>query len=285
MQTDDLADAFEADRPRLVLVAQRILGSRADAEDAVQEAWLRLDRSDPVAIDNLGGWLTTVVGRICLDVLRTRATHPGASYEDVVVVPDDGAASPDDEAQLADSVGVALLVVLETLTPSERVAFVLHDLFGVPFDEIGRILDRSADAAKMTASRARRKVRQPAASDGAAASRAVVDAFLAAARDGDFAALLAVLDPDVVLRADTADGVVVVLGSTEVATRAATFAALARGARPPRPVLVDGLPGVVSWRTDGSVMSLMVFTVDGGRITRLSSLADPERLASVNLPV
>ncbi|MDM7854873.1 sigma-70 family RNA polymerase sigma factor [Cellulomonas alba] len=303
MPDDDLAGlarAFEAQRPRLELVAQRVLGSRADAEDAVQEAWLRLSRSDPAEIENLAGWLTTVVGRISLDALRARSARPGASYDDLVVVPDDGAV-PEDEAELADSVGLALLVVLETLTPSERLAFVLHDLFAVPFEEIGRILGRSADAAKMTASRARRKVRQPtergdadagAAADGATAtagvtgasgpaSRVVVDAFLAAAREGDFAGLVAVLHPEVVLNVDTPEGVVVTLGSTEIATRASMFAAMVGSARR---VLVDGLPGVVSRAADGSVISLMVFTVEGWRITRLSALADPARLARLSLP-
>lgn len=297
MLDDDLALAFEAERPRLVQVAQRILGTHVDAEDAVQEAWLRLSRSDPAAIENLAGWLTTVVGRICLDALRARTVRPGALYDDLIVVPDDGAA-PEEEAELADSVGLALLVVLETLTPSERLAFVLHDLFGVPFDEIGRILGRSADAAKMTASRARRKVRQPGGAEGAAdgdaagggvaggaggpaSSRGLVDAFLAAARDGDFAGLLAVLDPDVVLRVDTPEGVVVTLGSTEIARRASMFAAMVGSARR---VLVDGLPGVVSRDAEGRVISLMVFTVEGPRITRLSALADPERLARLSLP-
>ncbi len=273
---------FEDERPRLVAVAHRMLGSRSDAEDAVQEAWLRLARSDDARIENLGGWLTTVVGRICLDLLRARSARPLTSYDDVLVLPDDGAA-PEGEAELADSVGLALLVVLETLSPAERLAFVLHDLFAVPFDEIGRILGKSADATKMMASRARRKVRVGAepATDDAPRRRAVVDAFLAAARGGDFEGLLAVLDPDVVLRADTPGGVVVTLGATEVAGRAQTFAAFVAGSRP---VLVDGVLGVVSWTADGTPMSLMTFLVEDGRIVEISSLADPSRLARLDLP-
>ena len=201
-----------------------MLGSRADAEDAVQEAWLRLARQDADAIDNLAGWLTTVVGRVCIDVLRSRKARPEAPYDDwlpelVVTEDDDGA--PEDDALLAESVGLALLVVLDTLRPAERLAFVLHDMFAVPFDEIGRILDRSTDAAKMLASRARRKVQDtPHPTEERRQQRAVVDAFLAAARDGDFEGLLRVLDPDVTWRTYTARGVAVRLGAAEVAGRA-----------------------------------------------------------------
>ena len=282
MTSDDLARLFEDERPRLVAVAHRMLGSRGDAEDAVQEAWLRLSRSDDARIENLAGWLTTVVGRICLDLLRARSARPLTSYDDVLVLPDDGTA-PDDEAELADTVGLALLVVLETLSPAERLAFVLHDLFAVPFDEIGRILGKSADATKMMTSRARRKLRagdEPAADD-APRRRAVVDAFLAASRGGDFEGLLAVLDPDVVLRADTPDGVVVTLGATEVAGRAQMFAALAAASRP---VLVDGVTGVMSWTVEGTPMSLMTFLVEDGRIVEITSLADPSRLVRMDLP-
>jgi len=263
-----------------------MLGSLADAEDAVQEAWVRLARTDAAAIDNLGGWLTTVVGRVCLDMLRARAARPedsAGSLPDPVVtygdVPD-----PETEALLADSVGLALLVVLDTLTPAERLAFVLHDTFGVPFDEIGRTLGRSTDAAKMLASRARRRVRGATPADPAlvdpARQRAVVDAFLAAARGGDVAALLAVLDPDVVLRADTAGGPMLATGAHGVAGRAAMFARLAGQVRP---VLVNGLPGVLATTADGEPMSVMAFTVAGDRIVEIDSIADPHRLAALNL--
>jgi RNA polymerase sigma-70 factor (ECF subfamily) len=282
---DPVAEAFEAQRDRLRAVAYRMLGSHADAEDVVQEAWLRLSRQDTATIHNLAGWLTTVVGRIGLDVLRSRQTRPEASYDDrlpeLVVTVDDGPA-PEDDVALADSVGLALLVVLESLGPGERLAFVLHDLFAVPFDEIGAILGKSADAAKMIASRARRKVR--AAERPAAAGREqreVVRAFLAAARGGDFEGLLRVLDPEVRLSIETPDGVVAILGATRVAAGAQLAAgAAARG----RAVLVDGLPGVVSWREDGTPLSLMAFTVVEGRIAGITAVTDPARLASMDLP-
>ena len=216
-----LAEAFEEQRGRLVAVAYRMLGSRADAEDAVQEAWLRLARHDAAAIDNLGGWLTTVVGRVCIDVLRSRKARPEASYDDrlpELVVTEDGGGAPEDDALLAESVGLALLVVLDTLRPAERLAFVLHDMFAVPFEEIGQIIGRSTDAAKMLASRARRKVQDtPRPAKERQQQRAVVDAFLAAARSGDFEGLLRVLDPEVTWRSYTARGVVVRLGAAEVA--------------------------------------------------------------------
>ncbi|MGR6917565.1 sigma-70 family RNA polymerase sigma factor [[Actinomadura] parvosata] len=279
-----VAEAFQGHRERLHAVAYRMLGSHADAEDVVQEAWLRLSRQDAAAIGNLAGWLTTVVGRISLDVLRSRQARPEASYDDRLPELEGtaGGAAPEDDVALADSVGLALLVVLETLGPSERLAFVLHDLFGVPFDEIGRILGRSADAAKMLASRARRKVR---ASERPAASgrehREVVQAFLTAARLGDFEGLLRVLDPDVRLTVDTPGGVVVTLGATEVASNARTAAGAAtRGGW----VLVDGLPAVASWREDGSPLSVMSFTVVTGRVARINVVVDPAKLAAMNLP-
>jgi RNA polymerase sigma factor (sigma-70 family) len=276
---DTLAETFEAQRDRLRAVAHRVLGSAADAEDVVQEAWLRLSRQDAAEIHNLEGWLTTVVGRISLDVLRSRRARPEAPYDEVVVAVDDGTA-PEEDVALADSVGLALLVVLETLGPSERLAFVLHDLFAVPFEEIGRILGKSAGATKMLASRARRKVRTP--SPPAAAGRQqreVVQAFLTAARDGDFEELLRVLDPDVRLTVDTADGVVVVLGATNIAA-GARIGAAAGG----RAVLVGGLPGVVAWRADGTPMSVVAFTVEAGRIVGIASVTDPVKLASMTLP-
>jgi RNA polymerase sigma-70 factor (ECF subfamily) len=286
-ERDLLAQRFDAERGRLRAVAYRMLGSLADAEDAVQEAWVRLARTDAAAIDNLAGWLTTVVGRVCLDLLRARAARRedsvGGSLPDPVITygeqPD-----PETEALLADSVGLALLVVLDTLTPAERLAFVLHDMFGVPFDEIARTLGRSTDAAKMLASRGRRRVRGAAPTEpdqaDAARQRAVVDAFLAAARGGDLAALVAVLDPDVVLRADTAGGPVLATGAQEVAGRAATFARLAGQVRP---VLVNGLPGILAATVDGGPMSVMAFTVAGDRIVEIDSIADPRRLAALNL--
>ncbi|GIH96451.1 sigma-70 family RNA polymerase sigma factor [Planobispora siamensis] len=284
---DPVGEAFEAQRDRLRAVAHRMLGSHADAEDVVQEAWLRLSRQDPATIRNLAGWLTTVVGRISLDVLRSRQTRPETPYDDrlpeLVVTVDDGP-EPEDDVALADSVGLALLVVLESLRPGERLAFVLHDLFAVPFDEIGKILGKSADATKMLASRARRKVQateRPAAAGRG--QREVVRAFLAAARRGDFEGLLRVLDPEVRLTVDTADGVVVVLGATKVAAGATARVAAGAAARG-RAVLVDGLPGFVSWREDGTPLSVMAFTVVEGRIAAITTVIDPARLASMDLP-
>src|SRR5882757_2716946 len=277
--TDPVAEAFEAQRDRLRAVAYRMLGSHADAEDAVQEAWLRLSRQDAATIHNLGGWLTTVVGRISLDVLRARQTHPESSYDDrlpeLEVTVDDGNA-PEDDVALADSVGRALLVVLESLGPSERLAFVLHDLFAVPFEEIGRILGKSAAATKMLASRARRKVQATERPTAVGREqREVVQAFLAAARRGDFEGLLRVLDPEVRLTADTSDGVVVILGATQVAAGAQLAAqAAARG----RAALVNGLPGIVSWREDGAPLTVMAFTVVEGRITAIATVTDPAKL-------
>jgi RNA polymerase sigma factor (sigma-70 family) len=275
--SDTLAETFEAQRDRLRAVAHRVLGSHADAEDVVQEAWLRLSRQDAASIENLEGWLTTVVGRISLDVLRARKSRPEAPYDEIIVTVDDGA-SPDEDAELADSVGLALLVVLESLGPSERLAFVLHDLFAVPFEEIARILGKSTAAAKMLASRARRKVRTPSPPAGSL-QREVVQAFLTAARDGDFEQLLRVLDPDVRLTVDTPEGLVVVLGATNVAT-GARFGAAGDGRR----VLVGGLPGVVAWREDGTPLSVVAFTVVDGRITNIAAVADPVKLASMDLP-
>ncbi|WP_327332438.1 sigma-70 family RNA polymerase sigma factor [Streptomyces anulatus] len=280
-----MSEAFEAQRDRLRAVAHRMLGSHADAEDVVQEAWLRLSRQDSTTIHNLAGWLTTVVGRISLDVLRSRQARPESSYDDrlseLVVTLDDGPA-PEDDAVLADSVGLALLVVLESLGPSERLAFVLHDLFAVPFDEIGHILGKSTAAAKMLASRARRKVRTAERPTGVGQEeREVVQAFLAAARRGDFEELLRVLHPEVKLTVDTPSGTVVALGATKVAAGAHLSAgAAAQG----RAVLVDGLPGVVSWREDGTPLSVLAFTVADGRITGITVMADPSKLALMDLP-
>jgi RNA polymerase sigma-70 factor (ECF subfamily) len=278
MVTDPLAERFEADRPHLRAVAYRMLGSLADAEDAVQEAWIRLQRSDVDGVANLTGWLTTVVGRVCLDMLRSRTSRREEQVPDPVIVRDSEAegADPEQEAVLADSVGLALLVVLDTLNPAERVAFVLHDLFGVPFDEVGRLVGRSTDAAKMLASRARRRVRGETAAPDPGRHREIVDAFLAASRDGDFDALVALLDPDVVLRADAGRGGVLVRGAAEVAGRALMFAKFTRADI--ERVLVNGVAGLLA-RKNGRPASLLAVTVVDGRIVEIDVLADPERLA------
>jgi RNA polymerase sigma-70 factor (ECF subfamily) len=278
------AEAFEEQRGRLAAVAYRMLGSRADAEDAVQEAWLRLARQDAAAIDNLAGWLTTVVGRVCIDVLRSRKVRPEASYDDRLsglVVTEDNDEAPEDNVLLAESVGLALLVVLDTLRPAERLAFVLHDMFAVPFDEIGQIIGRSSDASKMLASRARRKVQgahRP--TDERQQQRAVVDAFLAAARDGDFEGLLRVLDPDVASRTHSAHGVVVTLGATEVAN---LVQRRARAKATARRVLVNGEPGIVVWGANGRPLGVMACTVVDSRIVEILSVIDRKRLAAMDL--
>ena len=282
---DTVAEAFEGQRERLRAVAYRVLGSHADAEDVVQDAWLRLSQRDASEIGNLAGWLTTVVGRLSLDVLRTRQTHPVAPFdagdagEERLVVVAEGPPAPDEDAVLADSLGLALLVVLDSLGPNERLAFVLHDLFGVSFDEIGRILGKSADAAKMTASRARRKVREGHAPPaGAREQRVVVDAFLAAARQGDFEGLLRVLDPEVKLSVETGAGTSIVLGATEVARGARLGAGSGRqGIR----VYVDGLPGFMAFGPDGEPVSVMAFVIVKGLITEMHGVTDPARLARI----
>jgi RNA polymerase sigma factor (sigma-70 family) len=288
-ERDFLTEQFEEHRPHLLAVAYRMLGSTAEADDAVQEAWLRLSRSDPAEIDNLGGWLTTVVARVCLNALRARRRHGeeplGPHVPDPVIDAADGS-SPEHEALLADSVGLALLVVLETLPPAERLAFVLHDMFGVPFDEIAPIVDRSPEAARQLASRARRRVRgaAPQPDPDRARQREVVEAFFAASRNGDFEALVAVLDPDVVLHADGGalrpDATVVVRGAKTVARRALMFSRMAPHTRP---ALVNGTPGVVVIPPDGKVFSIMAFTVADGKIVEIDALVDPERLAAVDL--
>jgi RNA polymerase sigma-70 factor, ECF subfamily len=278
-----LARQFEQHRPHLVRVAYRMLGSMAEAEDSVQQAWLRLDRSDSSAVDNLGGWLTTVVARVCLDALRARKARQeqpaGTWLPEPVVAIDDG---PEEEALLADSVGLALLVVLETLTPAERLAFVLHDMFSIPFEEIGEILERTPEAARQLASRARRRVRgaAPLPDPDLARQRRLVDAFLAASRGGDFEALVAVLDPDAVLRVDLGPRVErePVTGAAEVARaiirRGSPLAPLAR------PALVNGSAGAVVGR-DGRLLSVVAFTVANGRIVAIDVIADPAKLSAV----
>ncbi|MEW2543849.1 RNA polymerase sigma factor SigJ [Micromonospora chalcea] len=280
-----LAQRFERERPRLRAVAYRLLGSLTDAEDAVQETWLRLARTDPASVDNLDAWLTTVVARVSLNALRSRAARREDPLDvrlpDPVVDADD----PAHAAVLADSVGLALLVVLDTLSPAERLAFVLHDMFGVPFDEIGPLVDRSPAAARQLASRARRRVRgqAPTPDPDLTRQRAVVEAFLAAARDGDLDALIAVLHPDVVLRSDAgtarARHTVVLTGATTVAAQATTFGRLFPHARP---VLVNGAAGVLVSAGDRP-LSVMAFTVTGGRIAAVDVIADPRRLAALGL--
>ena len=285
-ESELLVERFEADRARLKAVAYRMLGSLEEADDAVQEAWLRLSRSDASAVENLGGWLTTVVGRVCLDMLRSRRSR----REESLRVPDpivsrEGGIDPEHEALLADSVGLALFAVLETLSPAERLAFVLHDTFGVPFAEIGPIVGRSPAAARQLASRARRRVRGAATvpDPDPARQREVVDAFLAAAREGDFDALVAVLDPDVVLRADLgpAGGSREVRGAAAVAGQASTYARLDLLVRP---ALVNGAAGAVS-TLGGEPFSVGGFTVRDGKIVEIDLLADPERLHHLDLAV
>jgi RNA polymerase sigma factor (sigma-70 family) len=288
---DWLAHRFEDHRRHLRAVAYRMLGSLQEADDAVQEAWLRLSRSNTSEIENLGGWLTTVVGRVCLDMLRSRLSRReeplGVHVPEPIVSREDSSADPEHQALLADSVGLALLVVLETLTPAERLAFVLHDMFGVPFDEIAPIVGRSATTARQLASRARRRVRgqAPMPDPDLARQREVVDAFIAAAREGDFEALLAVLDPDVVLRADRGAVPVgastVVRGARAVAQSATSFAALAPFGRR---ALVNGAAGMVV-APRGRPYAVMGFTVRDGRIVEIDVLADPARLRRLDLTV
>ncbi|GAA0294113.1 RNA polymerase sigma factor SigJ [Streptomyces polychromogenes] len=291
-EKDELARRFDEHRPHLRAVGYRMLGSLSDAEDAVQEAWFRLNRSDAGAVENLGGWLTTVVGRVCLDMLRSRAVRREDSLDDAdapVRLPDPLVSGPDridpeQEVLLADSVGIALMVVLETLAPAERLAFVLHDLFAVPFDEIAPLVEKSTAATRQLASRARRRVQGagPAPETDPSRLRQVVDAFLAAARGGDLEALVAVLDPGITARSDGGALLPSALlrGAREVASQAITYARFARGGRA---VLVNGTPGVLALDADGRPASVMAFTVRGGLITALDILTDPARLARLDL--
>ncbi len=285
---DWLAECFEAHRTHLRAVAYRMLGSLGEAEDAVQEAWLRLSRTEVSGVENLGGWLTTVVARVCLNMLRSRNARReeplGVHMPDPVVSRPDGV-DPEHEALLADAVGLALLVVLDTLAPAARLAFVLHDMFTVPFDEIVLIAGCSPTAARQLASRARRRVHEAAPMPDAdpTRQREVVDAFLAASRNGDFAALIAVLDPDVVLRSDgglaRAAASTVIHGGPTVAEQALTYAQLAPFVRP---ALVNGATGVVV-ASRGRPVSIMGFTVKNGRIIATDILADPARLRQLDL--
>ncbi len=283
-----LAGRFEEHRSRLRAVAYRMLGSLSEADDAVQDTWIRLSRSNADEVENLGGWLTTVVARVCLNMLRSRQTRReepfGPHVPEPIIDPVAGV-DPEHEALLADSVGLALLVVLETLSPAERLAFVLHDMFAVPFDQIAPIVERSPEAARQLASRARRRVQgsSPAGDADPEQQRQVVEAFLAAAREGDFDALVALLDPDIVLRADSGPGLpgatIEVRGAAEVAARALTYARLQLLNRP---VLVNGMLGMMSYR-DGRPFSVGAITVRGGRIVEMDILADPERLSRLDL--
>ncbi|MEV7192978.1 sigma-70 family RNA polymerase sigma factor [Streptomyces sp. NPDC093510] len=282
--TPSIADVFESHRDRLRAVAHRVLGSHADAEDVVQEAWLRLSRQDAGTIDNLGGWLTTVVGRLSLDVLRSGRTRPEVSLDDRLpeyTVTLDDSPAPEELVALGDSVGLALLTVLDSLRPDERLAFVLHDVFAVPHGEIGTILGKSADATKMLTSRARRKVRGARQStDGGRQQREVVRAFLAAAGEGRFEQLLEVLHPEVEFTVHTPNGRFVTIGATEVAGRARLAGSAARG----HAATVNGRPGVISWSEDGTPLALLAFTVAAGRITEITAVVDPAELALMALP-
>jgi RNA polymerase sigma factor (sigma-70 family) len=287
---DWLAKQFEQHRPRLRAVAYRMLGSLSDADDVVQESWLRLSRSDTREVENLGGWLTTVVSRVCLNLLRSRKSRREEPLRlpDLIVSREDEF-DPEHQAILADSVGLALLVVLETLGPAERLAFVLHDMFDLSFEEIAPIVGRSPTAARQLASRARRRVRGAATDQpdvDPTRQRVVVDAFLAAARGGDLEGLLAVLDPDVVLRSDGGPmapaASKVVRGARAVAKGAVTFSRLAGLVRP---VLVNGAAGLVALDSQGRPFSIMGFTVASGKIVEIDILADPDRLSRIDLTV
>jgi RNA polymerase sigma factor (sigma-70 family) len=289
-EKDLLAERFEANRTHLRAVAYRMLGSLSEADDAVQEAWFRLHRSDISDVENLAGWLTTVVARVSLNMLRSRTSRREEPFDvhvpDPIVSREDGI-DPEHQALLGDSIGLALLVVLETLAPAERLAFVLHDMFAVPFDEIAPMIGRSPTAARQLASRARRRVQGVAPIPDADSSRQreIVDAFLAASRGGDFDALVAVLDPDVVLRADTGAGAAgastEIRGAHAVAAQALTFQRLAQFARP---ALVNGAAGVLTAR-EGRTISVMGFTIADGKIVQIDILADPERLRRLDLTV
>jgi RNA polymerase sigma factor (sigma-70 family) len=286
---DWLVDRFEEQRSHLRAVAYRMLGSVSEADDAVQEAWLRLNSSDADGIENMGGWLTTVVARICLNMLQSRKTRREdpleAHFPEPIVSPEDGV-DPEDQALLADSVGLALLVVLETLSPAERLAFVLHDMFAVPFEEIAALVDRSPTAARQLASRARKRVQGAAAvpDTDIAQQWEVVDAFIAASREGDFDALVAVLDPDIVLRADRRAGrgaPVEVHGAVTVAKQAFAFRRFSRSVTP---VLVNGAAGLLATQ-DGRAVSVMGFTIQGGKVVAIDIVADPESLAKLDLQI
>jgi RNA polymerase sigma factor (sigma-70 family) len=292
-ETDLLAAQFEKNRSHLRAVAYRMLGSLTEADDAVQEAWLKLSRSDATSVENLGGWLTTVVARVCLDMLRSRKSRREESFEEEVVAPPSAAAvssrglDPEQEALLAESVGLALLVVLDTLAPAERITFVLHDLFAVPFDEIGSIVGRSPAAARQLASRARRRIQGADTAAGAdlASQRKVVDTFLAALRARDFHALVAVLDPNLMVHADRvaqpSDALREVRGAENWAGGAITAA---RGARFAQPALINGAAGLVV-APKGRLFRALRFTLAHGKITEIEIIGEPERLRQLDLAI
>jgi RNA polymerase sigma-70 factor, ECF subfamily len=279
-----LARRFERSRPQLRAVAYRMLGSQTEADDAVQESWLRVSRAGAAEVENLGGWLTTIVARVCLDMLRSRRSRREEPLELQPAEPAGGEADPEDELMLADSVAMAMLVVLEALTPAERVAFVLHDMFAVPFDDVAEIVGRSPAAARQLASRARRRVR---GADSAAdvdidpvRQREIIDAFQAASRNGDFDGLLALLDPDVALSADAEGLRIGAYGGVRGAD--AVAAKLVGGAKALRPALLGGMPGL-AWMHRGSVQVAVGFTVVNGLITRIDLIADQERLREMDV--
>jgi RNA polymerase sigma factor (sigma-70 family) len=280
-----LAERFEEHRTHLRAVAYRMLGSLSEVDDAVQEAWLRLSRADATGIDNLGGWLTTVVARVCLDLLRSRQSRREEPFTPEAPEPDatgTGGSSPEQEALLADSVGLALLVVLDRLTPAERLAFVLHDMFAVPFEEIAPIVGRSAEAARQLASRARRRVRGGAAPDpDLVRQREVVEAFIAALRAGDFEGLLAVLDPDLVVRADMSGAPTEIRGAAVWAKGAVAYGHMARLTQP---ALVNGAIGVVV-APQGRLVRALRFTIANGKITEIEVIGNPARLGELDVSI
>ena len=285
-ERDYLAERFEEHRSHLRAVAYRMLGSSSEVDDAIQEAWLRLSRTDAAGIDNLGGWLTTVVGRVCLDMLRSRRSRreePFTPDAPEPVATGRQGSSPEEEAVLADSVGLALLVVLDRLPPAERLAFVLHDMFAVPFEEIAPIVGRSAEAARQLASRARRRVRGGGAPDpDLVRQREVVEAFIAALRAGDFEGLLAVLDPDLVVRADMAAGAAAeIRGAALWAKGAVAYGHLARLTQP---ALVNGAIGVVV-APRGRLVRALRFTIAGGRIAGIEVIGNPARLGELDVKI
>lgn len=277
---DVLAERFEAHRARLRAVAYQTLGSASEADDAVQEAWLRLSRTDPGSIENLGGWLTTVVARVCLNMLASRRDEPVGVHLPEPAVSDSGGSGPEYEALLSDSIGPALLVILHTLAPAERVAFVLHDMFAVPFDDIAAIVGRSPAAARQLASRARRRVQGAALVPGTdlARQRDIARAFLTAARNGDFDALLEALDPDVVVRSNGAE---VLRGAAAVAGRALAFT---RFAQVTLSAVINGAAGVVN-AAEGRPVTLMTFTISGTKIVAVDLIDDPRRIAEADLAI
>jgi RNA polymerase sigma factor (sigma-70 family) len=277
-QHDALAERFEAHRPRLRVLAYQTLGSTSEADDAVQEAWLRLSRTDPGSIENLGGWLTTVVARVCLNMLAARRDEPVGVVLPESAVSDTDGSGPEHEALLADSIGPALLVILHTLAPAERLAFVLHDIFAVPFDEIAAIVGRSPAAARQLASRARRRVQDVAPVTGTdlPRQRAITDAFLIAARNGDFDALLEALDQDVVVRSN---GTEVVRGAAAVATRAFPFSRIAQVSLP---AVINGAVGIIT-AADRKPVTLVGFTITGAKITAIDLIDNPRRIAETDL--